>query len=44
VEFAPHRIDLPLNVRRLRRVGIVAIGRAFAADVAVARLAFYRAI
>lgn len=40
--FAPHRIDAPLDVRRLRRIGIAAIGRAFAADVALARLAFYR--
>ena len=40
--FTPHRIDAQPDVRRLRRVGIVAIGRAFAADVALARLAFYR--
>jgi Complex I intermediate-associated protein 30 (CIA30) len=38
--FAPHRIDAPLDVFRLRRVGLVAIGRAFDADLAVARLAF----
>jgi len=41
LKFEPHRLDLPLNVRRLRRVGIVAIGRAFAADIALARLGFY---
>ena len=41
VQFMPHRIDIPLNVRRLRRIGLVAIGREFAADLAVARLAFY---
>ena len=41
VQFIPHRIDIPLNVRRLRRIGFVAIGREFAADLAVARLAFY---
>jgi hypothetical protein len=41
VQFMPHRIDIPLDVRRLRRIGLVAIGREFAADVAVARLAFY---
>jgi hypothetical protein len=40
--FEPHRIDVPLDVRRLRRIGIAAIGRAFAADIAVARVAFYR--
>ena len=41
VQFMPHRIDIPLDVRRLRRIGLVAIGREFAADLAVARLAFY---
>ena len=40
--FTPHRIDAPLDVRRLRRLGIVAIGRAFTADLAVARVALYR--
>ena len=42
VKFTPHRIDVPLDVRGLRRIGIVAIGRAYSADVALARLAFYR--
>ena len=41
VQFMPYRTDIPLDVRRLRRVGLVAIGREFAADLAVARLAFY---
>ena len=41
LQFIPHRIDIPLDVRRLRRIGLVAIGREFAADLAVARLAFY---
>ena len=41
VQFMPHRIDIPLDVRRLRRIGLVAIGREFSADLAVARLAFY---
>jgi hypothetical protein len=40
-EFEPHRIERPLDTSRLRRIGIVAIGRAFVADVAIARLAFY---
>jgi hypothetical protein len=39
-EFVPHRLDAPLDVRRLRRIGLVAIGRAFAADLALARFAF----
>jgi hypothetical protein len=37
-EFSPHRLDAPLNVGHLRRIGLVAIGRAFTADLAVARL------
>jgi len=40
--FEPHRLETPLDVTRLRRIGLVAIGRAFFADLAVARLAFYR--
>ena len=39
--FVPHRIDEALDVTRLRRLGIVAIGRAFIADVAIASVAFY---
>jgi hypothetical protein len=39
--FEAHRIDATLDPRRLRRLGIVAIGRAFDADVAVARIVFY---
>jgi hypothetical protein len=34
-EFVPYRTDIPLNTRRLRRIGVVAIGRAFSADLAV---------
>jgi hypothetical protein len=41
--FAPHRISEPLEVRQLRRIGIVAIGRRFAADIALSRIALYRA-
>ncbi|NNM00956.1 MAG: hypothetical protein HKO62_09420 [Gammaproteobacteria bacterium] len=37
-EFLPHRLAAPLDPARLRRIGIIAIGRAFAADVAVAEL------
>jgi hypothetical protein len=40
--FEPHRIEAPLDLARLRRLGVVAIGRAFAADVAIGRLRFYR--
>ncbi|MEM7023135.1 MAG: CIA30 family protein [Pseudomonadota bacterium] len=41
IDFAPHRIDVPLDVRRLRRMGLVAIGRAFAADLAVGGARFF---
>jgi len=41
--FTPHRLDAPFDVRSLRRLGIVAIGRAFTADVAVGGVRFYGA-
>lgn len=41
-EFQPHRIDVPLDKRHLRRLGIVAIGRAIQADLCFARIAFYK--
>jgi hypothetical protein len=34
-DFAPYRTDVALNTRRLRRLGLVAIGRAFSADLSV---------
>ncbi len=40
--FAPHRIDAPLDTTRLHRIGLVAIGRAFHADLAVCELRLYR--
>lgn len=40
-DFTPHRIDTPLDVRRLRRIGILAIGRVFDADVSVGGVRFY---
>lgn len=39
--FTPHRLEAPLDVTRLRRAGLVAIGRAFHADLAVAEFGFY---
>ena len=39
-KFAPYRTDVPLNTRRLRRIGVVAIGRAFSADISVGGLRF----
>jgi hypothetical protein len=40
-DFVPHRTELSLDMTKLRRVGLIAIGRNFHADLAVARLAFY---
>jgi hypothetical protein len=42
-DFVPHRTDAPFAPLRLRRLGIVAIGRAFRADLCVADLRFYGA-
>ena len=42
--FTPHRLDAPLDITRLRRIGLVAIGRAFHADLAVCELGFYRQV
>ena len=39
--FEPHRIDAPLDVGALRRIGVVAIGRVFSADVAIGGVRFY---
>jgi hypothetical protein len=39
--FAPYRLGTPLDTARLKRIGLVAIGRAFRADLAVAELSFY---
>lgn len=39
--FVPYRTDMPLDVRRLRRLGIVAIGREFSPDICVGGVRFY---
>ena len=41
--FVPNRTDIPLDTHRLRRIGIVAIGRAFFADLALGGLRFMTA-
>ena len=41
--FKPHRLDRPLRPSRLRRMGVVAIGREFEADIAIADIRFYTA-
>lgn len=40
-DFAPHRTDAPLDLSKLRRIGIIAIGREMEADVSVAHVRFY---
>lgn len=40
--FAPHRTQAAFDPARLRRIGILAIGRAFEADIAIAGLHLYR--
>jgi len=40
-EFDAHRIDAPLDLSTLRRIGIVAIGRAFHADIAIGGARFF---
>jgi hypothetical protein len=40
--FSPHKISGQLNVGKLKRIAIVAIGRDFDADVSVAEIGFYR--
>ena len=39
----PHRTEVPFAPARLRRLGLIAIGREFRADLAVARVAFFAA-
>jgi hypothetical protein len=40
--FQPHRIGAALDRRRLRRLGLVAIGREFDVDLACCRVALFR--
>jgi hypothetical protein len=39
--FRPHRVVRPLDLRRLRRLGLIAIGRPFRAELCLSRLALY---
>jgi len=41
-EFSGYRISSSLDLEHIERIGIVAIGRAFKADLCVARVALYR--
>ncbi len=40
--FAPHRLEPALDTKHLVRMGLVAIGRAFSADLLIARVSLYR--
>lgn len=40
--FEPYRTGAPLDLRQLKRIGLVAIGRAMQADLCLGRIAFYR--
>lgn len=39
--FDPHRTDVAFDPARLRRIGVLAIGREFQADIAVSRIGLY---
>jgi hypothetical protein len=41
-EFDGYRIGKELDLKRLQRIGLVAIGRAFSADLCIGELALYR--
>lgn len=41
-DFAPNRTEIPLDLHRLRRMGIIGIGRAFRADVSLGGVRFFR--
>ena len=41
-EFMPYRTETALDIRRLKRIGIVAIGRVFNADLCVGKVALYK--
>jgi len=40
-DFEPYRTDIPLDRSRLRRLGVVAIGKAMQADICFASVKFY---
>ena len=41
-DFEPHRTDITFDPSRLRRIGILAIGREFQADIAISGIRLYR--
>jgi hypothetical protein len=40
--FAPYRTSAPLDLKKLKRIGLVAIGREMQADLCLGRMALYR--
>lgn len=40
--FLPHRLDTPLDTTHIRRIGLVAIGRQFSADLMVSEISLYK--
>mgnify|MGYP003314573799 FL=1 len=38
--FVPHKTAIPLDVRRLRRIGVLGIGREYDADISVSGVRF----
>ncbi|MGB7931107.1 MAG: CIA30 family protein [Gammaproteobacteria bacterium] len=42
-QFQPHKTSASLRRDRLKRIGVVAIGRAFTADLCVGRIGYYLA-
>jgi hypothetical protein len=42
--FVPHRTEVPIDLRRLRRLGVVAIGRAFSVDLCLGGVRFFERV
>ena len=41
-DFTPYKTSSKLNIDRLKRIGVVAIGRNFTANICLAQIGFYR--
>ncbi|MFO8024302.1 CIA30 family protein [Thiohalophilus sp.] len=41
-DFEPHRISTEFDITHLERIGLVAIGRQFRADLCIGKIGFYR--
>ena len=41
-DFSAYRTEVPIDISKLLRIGIVAIGRAFQADLSIYEVGFYR--